>query len=217
VGRRDELPGDALIGVHVLVVDDDADARDLITTVLEYCGALVTGVASASAALETLGRVTPDVVLADVSLPNRDGYWLIQQLRALPHDRGGALAVLRARALGPLFVGGHSYGGRQASMLAAEQPDLITGLLLSSYPLHPPRRAAASRSEHFPALRCPVLFVHGTRDAFATVEELESARRRIVAPTSLVPVEGAGHDLVRTGSATALARVVVEAFLDLVK
>ncbi len=94
MGRRDQLPGDALIGVHALVVDDDADARDLIVTVLEYCGALVTPVTSASAALETLSRITPDIVLADVSLPHRDGYWLIQQLRALPHDGGGTIAAI---------------------------------------------------------------------------------------------------------------------------
>jgi CheY-like chemotaxis protein len=94
VGRRDQLPGDALIGVHVLVVDDDADARELITTVLEYCGALVTGVSSASAALETLSRITPDVVLADLSLPHRDGYWLIQQLHALGDHDGGTVAAI---------------------------------------------------------------------------------------------------------------------------
>jgi len=135
-------------------------------------------------------------------------------------DRAGlarALAVLRARTAGRLFAGGHSYGGRQASLLAAEQPDLVAGLLLSSYPLHPPRRSAAPRSEHFPGLRCAVLFVHGSRDAFATLQELEAARARIGAPTALVSIDGASHDLVRTASAAVLARDVVEAFQDLVK
>jgi predicted alpha/beta-hydrolase family hydrolase len=134
-------------------------------------------------------------------------------------DRAGlarALAVLRARIRGPLFLGGHSYGGRQASLLAAEQPDLVAGLLLSSYPLHPPRRAAPDRSAHFPALGSPVLFVHGTRDTFATLDELALVQRKIRARTALLPVEGAGHDLVRSRSATDLARAVVEAFLTLV-
>ncbi len=134
-------------------------------------------------------------------------------------DRAGlarAVDVLRARTAGRIFAGGHSYGGRQASLLAAERPDLVAGLLLSSYPLHPPRRSAAPRSEHFAALRCPVLFVHGTRDAFATVGELEAARGRIGGPTAVVSVEGGGHDLVRTASAAALARDVVGAFLALV-
>ena len=134
-------------------------------------------------------------------------------------DRGGlarALAVLRARVQGPLFLGGHSYGGRQASLLAAEQPDLVAGLLLSSYPLQPPRRAAPDRSAHFPALRSPVLFVHGTRDSFGTLDELALVQRKIPAPTTLLPVEGAGHDLVRSRGATDLARTAVEAFLTLV-
>jgi CheY-like chemotaxis protein len=94
VGRRDELPADALIGVHVLVVDNDADAGDLIRTVLEYCGALVTVVSSAPAALSTLQRVTPDVVVADLVMPQRDGYWLIEHIRALPAARGGAIAAI---------------------------------------------------------------------------------------------------------------------------
>jgi CheY-like chemotaxis protein len=94
VGRRDQLPSDALIGVHVLVVDDDPDARDLIQTVLEYCGALVTAVSAAPAALEALGRVMPDVLLADISMPHHDGYWLIEHVRALPLDRGGALPAI---------------------------------------------------------------------------------------------------------------------------
>lgn len=135
-------------------------------------------------------------------------------------DRAGltrALEVLRARVPGRLFVGGHSYGGRQASLLAAEQPGLVAGVLLSSYPLHPPGRPAAPRSAHFPALRSPVLFVHGSRDAFGTLEELTLALRDIPAPTSLVPVPGAGHDLARKGSTADLARSVVDAFMALVR
>lgn len=101
MGRRDQLPSDALIGVHVLVVDDDPDARELIRTVLEYCGALVTAVSSAPSALATLTRVTPDILLADISMPHRDGYWLIDQLRALPIERGGALAAVAITDHGP--------------------------------------------------------------------------------------------------------------------
>ena len=94
MGRRDQLPSDALTGVHVLIVDDDPDARELIRTVLEYCGALVTAVPSAPSALATLTRVTPDVLLADISIPHRDGYWLIEHVRALPAGDGGELATI---------------------------------------------------------------------------------------------------------------------------
>ena len=113
-------------------------------------------------------------------------------------DREGlALAVqaLRQRGCAECFIGGQSYGGRQASMLAAERPDVADGLLLLSYPLHPPGKPAQLRTQHFPQLRVPALFVEGTRDPFGTVEELSSAVELIPARTAILKVEGVGHDL----------------------
>ena len=134
-------------------------------------------------------------------------------------DRAGlarALDVLGERLAGRLFAGGHSYGGRQASLLAAEKPSRIAGLLLTSYPLHPPGRPDAPRTAHLPELRAPVLFVHGARDAFATLDELTEASRAIASPTSILSVPGAGHELVRARSAAEVARATVEAFLALI-
>ena len=96
---------------------------------------------------------------------------------------------------GKVFLGGHSYGGRQASMLCAEEPDLVAALLLLSYPLHPPRRPEQQRTQHLPDLHTPTLFVQGTRDPFASIEEIERAIKMIPAKTELLTVEGAGHDL----------------------
>lgn len=113
-------------------------------------------------------------------------------------DREGlrrALQVLGKFADGPFYLGGHSYGGRQASMLAAEDPQIARALLLTSYPLHPPGKPAQLRVQHFSQLKLPALFVIGTRDPFGTVEELEAARKKIPAPSSVEVVEGAGHDL----------------------
>ena len=93
-------------------------------------------------------------------------------------DREGlrrAVEVLREKTPGRIFLGGHSYGGRQSSMLAAEQPQLAAGLLLLSYPLHPPRKPAELRTGHFPQLNTPALFVHGGRDPFGSHEEMKSA------------------------------------------
>jgi len=135
-------------------------------------------------------------------------------------DRAGlraALAVLRERAGGRLFLGGHSYGGRQASMLVAEEPALVGGLLLQSYPLHPPGRPSTVRSAHLPKIRVPTLFVHGAGDAFATREELDAARALIPAHTELLGASG-GHDLgwsQRRRAADLPARIAA-AFLDLV-
>ena len=113
-------------------------------------------------------------------------------------DRAGlknAIAKLRGMMSGRIFLGGHSYGGRQASMLCAEEPDVVAALLLLSYPLHPPRKPDQQRTQHLPDLRTPTLFVHGTRDPFGSIEELQRAIKMIPARTKLLPVEGAGHDL----------------------
>jgi predicted alpha/beta-hydrolase family hydrolase len=100
-----------------------------------------------------------------------------------------------------IFLGGHSYGGRQSSMLCAEEPDLVAGLLLLSYPLHPPRRPEQQRTQHLPDLRTATLFVQGTRDPFGSIEEIERAIKMIPAKTKLLTVEGAGHDLGFKGKA----------------
>jgi predicted alpha/beta-hydrolase family hydrolase len=115
-------------------------------------------------------------------------------------DREGlrqAVAAMRSRLRGRVFLGGQSYGGRQASMLAAAEPGLVDGLLLLSYPLHPPGRPTELRTAHLPKLTAPTLFAHGSRDPFGTLDEVEAARPLIAAPTSLLGVTGAGHDLFR--------------------
>jgi hypothetical protein len=113
-------------------------------------------------------------------------------------DRAGLRAALLALGrTGPTRVGlgGHSYGGRQTSLLAADEPGLARSLLLLAYPLHPPSRPAELRVAHFPRLHTPALFVHGTVDPFASVAELRSALAAIPAPTSLHLEPGVGHDL----------------------
>jgi len=114
-------------------------------------------------------------------------------------DRAGlknAIAAIRTNlGSGKLYLGGHSYGGRQSSILCAEEPDLVSALLLLSYPLHPPRKPEQQRTQHFPDLRTPALLVHGTRDPFGSIAELEQALKMIPAETRLLTVEAAGHDL----------------------
>jgi uncharacterized protein len=121
------------------------------------------------------------------------------------HDREGlknAVAALRSLASGRTFLGGHSYGGRQSTMLCADHPGLVEASLLLSYPLHPPRKPEQLRIQHLPKLQTPALFVHGTRDPFGSPEEMESAISLIPAKTRLLKIEGAGHDLGFKGKAT---------------
>jgi predicted alpha/beta-hydrolase family hydrolase len=137
-------------------------------------------------------------------------------------DREGlrnAVHAVRRLGSGRVFLGGHSYGGRQASLLAADEPALAAGLLLFAYPLHPPRRPAELRTAHFPRIRVPVCFVHGSRDPFGSLEELRAAIALIPARTALVPIDGAGHDLLPSRRAAHGAidlAPVVTASLDLV-
>ena len=71
----------ALTGLHVLVIDDNADARAILTAVLEYCGAFVTQAATAGDALRFLQQATPDAVVADMHLPDHDAAWLVREAR----------------------------------------------------------------------------------------------------------------------------------------
>ena len=121
-------------------------------------------------------------------------------------DREGLreqILKLRERNPEQVWLGGQSYGGRQSSMLAAELPGLVDRLLLLSYPLHAPGKPAQLRTAHFPKLNMPVLFVHGSRDPFGSLDEMRSAIPLIPAPVSLMEVEGAGHDLGRNNAALA--------------
>jgi predicted alpha/beta-hydrolase family hydrolase len=115
-------------------------------------------------------------------------------------DRDGlrlAVEAIRGIVPGRVILSGHSYGGRQASMLLAEDAAVADGLLLFSYPLHPPGRPERLRTEHFPRVRTPTVFVHGSADPFGGLDEMRLAIGSVPAPVRLFPVEGAHHDLKR--------------------
>lgn len=127
-----------------------------------------------------------------------------------------AMAALHRETQGRIFLGGHSYGGRQASMLAALTPGLVEALLLLSYPLHPPQKPQEMRTKHFPSLEPPSLFVSGERDGFGTQVELEAALKMIPARADLMMVSAAGHELMTARNRTTLPSNIVEAFLKFV-
>jgi signal transduction histidine kinase/CheY-like chemotaxis protein len=88
----------SLEGVNILVVDDEADTRELLITLLEQSGARVTAVASASEALEKLEQWQPDVLLSDIGMPDEDGYSLIRRVRTLSKERGGQIPAIALTA-----------------------------------------------------------------------------------------------------------------------
>jgi predicted alpha/beta-hydrolase family hydrolase len=123
-----------------------------------------------------------------------------------------AAACMRRQNSGRLFLGGHSYGGRQASMLASAEPSVPDRLLLLSYPLHPPQRPSELRTAHFPRLQVPALFVHGTHDGFGSIDEVAAALTLIPARTQLQAVAGAGHELLNKKNRDQLPGMIVGMF-----
>jgi CheY-like chemotaxis protein len=108
MGRQEPaVPSELLVGIHVLVVDDNADARELFKTILEYAGALVSVAASAEQAVRFFDHVVPDVLVSDVSMPGHDGYWLIRELRTREAARGGSVPAVAVTAMS-------EHGPRQA-------------------------------------------------------------------------------------------------------
>ena len=87
-----------LDGAHVLVVDDDADTRQLLKQIMENHGATVTTAASAAEALEVIEVAPPDALVADIGMPGEDGYSLMRKIRELPPDRGGGVPALALTA-----------------------------------------------------------------------------------------------------------------------
>jgi predicted alpha/beta-hydrolase family hydrolase len=116
-------------------------------------------------------------------------------------DRAGvveAITVCRGLADGPLIAGGHSYGGRQTSMVVAGReasPIKVDVLTLFSYPVHPPGKPERARTGHLPDITVPTVFTHGTSDPFGTLAEVHDAAALIAAPTEVVEITGARHDL----------------------
>ncbi|WP_445162272.1 alpha/beta hydrolase family protein [Mycobacterium sp. Dal123C01] len=114
-------------------------------------------------------------------------------------DRAGideAITLCRTVTDGPLIAGGHSYGGRQTSMVVAEaNPAQVDVLTLFSYPVHPPGKPERPRTEHLPDITVPTVFTHGTSDPFGTPAEVRDAAALIAAPIEVVEITGARHDL----------------------
>jgi predicted alpha/beta-hydrolase family hydrolase len=116
--------------------------------------------------------------------------------RAVPvaEREAAALAERAGCAPGEVFLGGRSFGARVCSMAVAGGLP-AAGLVLVSYPLHPPGKREQLRTEHFPQITVPCLFVSGDRDTFGTPEELAKAARKIAGEVTQVVVEGTDHGM----------------------
>jgi len=124
-----------------------------------------------------------------IDLPLKKAEAAVVALRAIVPDRPGPDGTLIA-------VGGQSYGGRVASLAAAEPDTDYAALVFFSYPLHPPGAPdkATERTAHWPAIHCPVLLLSGEADPFARIELLRAAVP-LLRQAELVTYPGLGHTL----------------------
>lgn len=129
-----------------------------------------------------------DVPVERITIRSRAVRKVHDQLRGDMADFADRLGVDPSE----LVIGGRSFGGRMCSMLAAAG-EPVAGLVLLSYPLHPPGKPEQLRVEHFPDIAVPVLFVSGTSDPFATPEELEAHAAAIAGPVELRWLDGQTH------------------------
>jgi len=145
---------------------------------------------AASMAGHVRGLVARGVDAEAIDLPKRKAEDAVPAFRAIVPD---AAAERDGR---PIAVGGQSFGGRVASLAAADPATAYAGLVVFSYPLHPPGSPgkADERTAHWPAIRCPVLLLSGERDPFATLSLLR-ARVPLLPDAELVTYPGLGHTL----------------------
>jgi len=127
--------------------------------------------------------------------------------------RAAAIVATRLTPGLPLFAGGKSFGGRMTSQAQASDPlPGVRGLVFLGFPLHPAGRPSVDRAEHLIAIRIPILFLQGTRDAFAQMDLLRPLVTRLGARATLAPVEEANHAfhvLARTGRTDAQVRATL--------
>ena len=137
---------------------------------------------AASMAAHVEGLRRRGVEATAIDLPKRKAEDAVPVFRTIVPDGPG------------IAVGGQSYGGRVASLAAAEPETSYAGLVLFSYPLHLPGKPEQLRTEHWPAIRCPVLVLSGESDPFARIDLLRAAVP-LLRNAELVTYPGLGHTL----------------------
>jgi predicted alpha/beta-hydrolase family hydrolase len=210
----DEFKDDSVIGAPVRGFLHRASGPDTDCLILTHGAGANCQFPLLRALAETFCAAGITVLRCD--LPFRQARPHGPPMRTAEKDQEGlraAVEAMRRQTGGRIFLGGHSYGGRQASMLAAREPQLVQRLLLLSYPLHPPKRPEQMRTTHFPSLQTPALFVSGEQDGFGSKSEMDSALKLIPAKTELMMIAGAGHELITPRNRSELPGRVVEASL----
>jgi predicted alpha/beta-hydrolase family hydrolase len=144
---------------------------------------------AASMAAHVEGLRARGIAAEAIDLPVKKAEAAVVALRAIVPDRPGSDGQ-------PIAVGGQSYGGRVASLAAAEPDTDYVALVCFSYPLHPPGSPgkADERTSHWPSIRCPVLLISGESDPFARIDLLRAAVPQL-RDAELVTYPGLGHTL----------------------
>jgi uncharacterized protein len=195
VTDRVPVPGAGAVSAVSVVVEHPADFRARVTPALVLAPGAGSRLehpflANLSAAL------APEVLVLRFNFPYQEARRSSPDPPArLEATYRAVLGWLRAHptlAPGPLFAGGKSMGGRMGSHLAAVGEPLA-GLVLLGYPLHPAGKPEQRRDAHLPAIRCPMLFIQGTRDPLCDLRLLEPVFGRLAAPHRLVIIPEGDH------------------------
>ena len=113
-----------------------------------------------------------------------------------------------------LLIGGKSMGGRIASQVAAENPENVDGLVFLGYPLHPPGQPDKLRTEHWEKIKCPMLFLQGTRDPFGSPDEIKPFVKKFKLQAKMYPIETGDHSFKVQKSAGVTQDAVYEKAMD---
>lgn len=113
-----------------------------------------------------------------------------------------------------LLIGGKSMGGRIASQVAAAGDDRIAGLVFLGYPLHPPGQPQKLRTDHWPSIKAPMLFVQGTRDSLGTPEEIRPILKKLKLPAEIYVIETGDHSFKVQKSVGVAQDAVYERTMD---
>jgi uncharacterized protein len=188
-----------------LILAHGAGANQASGFMVHFAGAL------AARGIET---ITFNFVYSEAGkrLPDRNDRLEACSRAVIAACRGGTIGAAEERR--KLVIGGKSMGGRIASQVAAADPNAVAGLVFLGYPLHPPGRPDRLRAKHLPAIRAPMLFVQGSRDAFGTPDEFAPILTTLKAPARLCVVEGGDHSFKVAKRAVPSQQQVYQFILD---
>ena len=164
---------------HSLTISDQKIRTRLTTGSTSRCTVIFghgAGAGMEHASLEAIANAFAEVGISTLrfNFPYMEaGRNRVDSLSISTHTINEVYAFAVAQTLDPIFLGGHSFGGRMATHAVVEHWLSVKGLILCSFPLHNPKKPSLDRASHFAKISCPILFLSGTRDGMARADLMQ--------------------------------------------